>query len=240
MRRRAGTCAEPGCIATCPLPAHRLRNGHLNQMAYSLYLFVRDVANGDLVEWIDDRVAQAVKLTNPDRVNVLIEPLRNVYGISDKVLALGLSDILIGAAGVRPAWLEVGVQLIAVDTLVHNFLHRTGILQSVQGSASLRRKLLPARRLCRYHPNNRQPHRRPAVQPGLPQRLSPVRAARRSGGIAARTGLDICNGNRLDDRHRCQNRHCQAVPRVRPNSSEISRVKSVAYIGIVKYFSIEF
>jgi hypothetical protein len=22
-------------------------------------------------------------------------------------------------------------------------------------------------------------------------------------------GLDICNGNRVDDRHRCQNRHCR-------------------------------
>jgi hypothetical protein len=36
--------------------------------------------------------------------------------------------LLIGAADVRPRWLEVGVHLIAVDTLVHNFLHRTGIL----------------------------------------------------------------------------------------------------------------
>jgi hypothetical protein len=33
-----------------------------------------------------------------------------------------LSGILIGAADDRPGWLEVGVQLIAVDTLVHNFL----------------------------------------------------------------------------------------------------------------------
>ena len=54
--------------------------------------------------------------------------MRNVYGVADKVLAMGLSDILIGAADVRPGWLEVGVHLIAVDTLVHNFLHRTGIL----------------------------------------------------------------------------------------------------------------
>jgi hypothetical protein len=50
------TCAEPDHIATCPLPTHRLRNGHLNQMAYSLYLFIRDVADGDLVGWIDDRL----------------------------------------------------------------------------------------------------------------------------------------------------------------------------------------
>ena len=41
---------------------------------------------------------------------------------------MALSGILIGAADVRPRWLEVGVHLIAVDTLVHNFLHRTGIL----------------------------------------------------------------------------------------------------------------
>jgi hypothetical protein len=33
-----------------------------------------------------------------ERATALIEPLRNVYGVSDKVLAMGLSDILIGAA----------------------------------------------------------------------------------------------------------------------------------------------
>ena len=42
--------------------------------------------------------------------NALIEPLRNVYGVSDKVLAMALSGILIGAADVRPKWLEVGAQ----------------------------------------------------------------------------------------------------------------------------------
>ena len=50
------TCTAPDHIATCPLPSHRLRNGHLNQLAYSLYLFIRDVADGDLVGWIDDRL----------------------------------------------------------------------------------------------------------------------------------------------------------------------------------------
>jgi hypothetical protein len=32
------TCAEPDAIGACPLPSHDLRNGHLNQMAYSLFL----------------------------------------------------------------------------------------------------------------------------------------------------------------------------------------------------------
>ena len=88
------TCAEPDHIANCPLPTHRLRNGHLNQIAYSLYLFIRDVADGDLVGWIDDRLGQANDQAAPDRStragNALIEPLRNVYGVSDKVLAMAL------------------------------------------------------------------------------------------------------------------------------------------------------
>jgi hypothetical protein len=132
------TCAEPDHIATCPLPTHRLRNGHLNQIAYSLYLFIRDVANGDLVGWIDERLEQANDQAPPDPLaqarNALIEPLRNVYGVSDKVLAMALSGILIGAADVRPKWLEVGASMIAIDTLVHNFLHRTGILKRFEAA----------------------------------------------------------------------------------------------------------
>jgi hypothetical protein len=47
------TCAEPEHIGGCPLPSHDLRNGHLNQTAYSLFLFIRDLADGDLIGWID-------------------------------------------------------------------------------------------------------------------------------------------------------------------------------------------
>ena len=36
------TCSEPDHIDACPLPSHQLRNGRLNQMAYSLFLFTRD------------------------------------------------------------------------------------------------------------------------------------------------------------------------------------------------------
>jgi hypothetical protein len=34
--KTSGTCAEPDHIAACPLPGHPLRNGRLNQTAYSL------------------------------------------------------------------------------------------------------------------------------------------------------------------------------------------------------------
>ena len=206
--KTSSTCAEPNHRGGCPLPRHRLRNGHLNQMAYSLHLFVRDVANGDLVGWIDDRVAHVDELASPDRVNALIEPLRNVYGISDKVLALGLSDILIGAADVRPAWLEVGVQLIAVDTLVHNFLHRTGILNRFSaahpyGAGCYRSgNCADIIRLISSQLDARQFNR---VFPQVFPRFVQLGIWR----YCSQAGLDICNGNRLDDRHRCQNRHCR-------------------------------
>ena len=206
------TCTEPDHIAACPLPTHRLRNGHLNQIAYSLYLFIRDVADGDLVGWIDDRLNQASDQTAPDSWTeartALIEPLRNVYGISDKVLAMALSGILIGAADVRPKWLEVGVQLIAIDTLVHNFLHRTGILSRFKaahpygpgcyrsgGCADIVARI--AREIDARAFNRTFPAYFPRfVQLAIWQYCS-------------QQGLDICNGNRLDDRHRCQNRHCR-------------------------------
>ena len=55
----------------------------------------------------------------------LIEPLKEVYGVSDKVLMMTLSQLLVGASGSRRHWFEVGGSMIAVATLVHNFLHRT-------------------------------------------------------------------------------------------------------------------
>ena len=38
-RKTDQTCAEPGHFDSCPLPRHALRNGRLNQTAYSLHLF---------------------------------------------------------------------------------------------------------------------------------------------------------------------------------------------------------
>jgi hypothetical protein len=50
------SCSEPDHLDSCPLLRHRLRNGRLNQTAYSFFLFVRDVAKSDLIGWINDRL----------------------------------------------------------------------------------------------------------------------------------------------------------------------------------------
>ena len=63
--KTSGTCAELDYIAACPLPCHPLRNGRLNQTAYSLYLFIRDVAGGDLINWIDQQLRAADTNNDP-------------------------------------------------------------------------------------------------------------------------------------------------------------------------------
>src|SRR5712691_4348686 len=127
----SGTCTEPEHLSGCPLPRHELRNGRLNQLAYSLFLFVRDLASGDLVAWIDRRLAEGDLPGSLHRLGrmreAVLAPLRQVYGVSDKVLSMALSDLLLASG--RPRWAEVGGSMIVADSLVHNFLHRTGILR---------------------------------------------------------------------------------------------------------------
>ena len=113
------TCSEPDHVDACPLPSHQLRNGRLNQMAYSLFLFIRDIADGDLVGWIDRQFQSADDPASPNRAARLREssigPLREVYGVSDKVLTMTLSCILLAAPKRLRLWHEVGASMIAIE-----------------------------------------------------------------------------------------------------------------------------
>jgi hypothetical protein len=121
---------------------------------------------------------------------------------------MALSSILLGAPKKLRLWQEVGASMIAVDTLVHNFLHRTGILQRfgadhAYGSACYRRggcaEIIEtvADRIdaSAFNPTF------PAVFPRFVQHAI--------WRYCARSGLDVCNGNRIDDAKRCANMDCQ-------------------------------
>jgi hypothetical protein len=206
------TCAEPDHLPGCPLPNHWLRNGRLNQTAYALHLFIRDIAGGDLVAWIDRRLKTAAKRAGPDRLArmrmALLDPLKEVYGVSDKILMMALSVLFLGAPGRRRRWLKVGGSMIAVDTLVHNFLHRTGILHRFRADH-------PYGVAC-YRPGGcadiidtvaqqidaRQFNRRfPATFPRFVQYAI--------WRYCSQNGLGICNGNQINDRKRCDNKQCE-------------------------------
>jgi hypothetical protein len=206
------TCAEPDHISHCPLPRHDLRNGRLNQSAYSLFLFIRDIADGDFVGWIDRQLKTDDGPRSPDRLarmrSSLIEPLREVYGVSDKVLTMALSCILLGAPKSVERWIEVGGSMIAIDTLVHNFLHRTGILRRFQAEHSYEIACYrpggcaDILQIVAEHIDARQ------FNPSFPK-VFPRFVQHAIWRYCSQSGLDICNGNRIDDRCRCESKDCR-------------------------------
>ena len=138
----------------------------------------------------------------------LIEPMREIYGVSDKVLAMALSSLLLGAPKKMALWSEVGGSMIAVDTLVHNLLHRTGILarfnaNHLYGAACYRpggcTDIIAA---VAQRIDARQ------FNPTFPQTF-PRFVQHAIWQYCAQTRLDICNGNRIDDRKRCNNMDCR-------------------------------
>ena len=155
----------------------------------------------DFVGWIDRQLG-AVDSQTPDRLAALREaiigPLRNVYGVSDKVLAMAMSNLLLAAGNRRPLWVEVGATFVAVDTLVHNFLHRTGILKRLgadhpygdrcyrpRGCAEILHLLAANIDARQFNPAF------PATFPRFVQSAI--------WRYCAENGLAICNGNQIDD-----------------------------------------
>ncbi|MBC6718668.1 hypothetical protein H9Q09_21015 [Aurantimonas sp. DM33-3] len=212
-RKTAQTCTELQLLPSCPLPRHPLRNGRLSQGAYSLFLFIRDVCDGDLVSWLDERLEAADNPGHPERAalmrRALLEPMGHIFGVSNKLLSMALADLLLGGDPARERWVVTGASMIAIDTLVHNFLHRTGILRRFEaehpygpgcyepgGCADLIEELAQRTDARDFNPTF------PVVFPRFVQYAI--------WHFCAAGGLDICNGNKISDQHRCQSMVCPA------------------------------
>jgi hypothetical protein len=102
--------------------------------------------------------------------------------------------------------------LVAVDTLVHNFLHRTGILRRVGAEHTYGERCYRAGgcadilALLAAGIDARQ------FNPTFPKAF-PRFVQHAIWRYCAGDGFDICNGNRIDDDARCDNRHCQLFRR---------------------------
>jgi hypothetical protein len=207
-RKGRWECGEPDHRIECPLPRLAMRNGRLNQSAYGLALFLRDLTDDDLVGWIDYRLAIAPRpWTTAVLEAAVVQPLCGVFGVSNKVVSMAMADLLLGGDPSRAAWVEAGGQLIVIDTLVHNWLHRTGILASDEAEHSygsgcygpggcsdiVRRAAsrIDARRWCADYPQ---------TFPRLVQHAL--------WRFCAASELNVCNAVRIDDRAPCGNTGC--------------------------------
>jgi hypothetical protein len=127
--------------------------------------------------------------------------------VSNKVLSMALADLLLAGDPQRPLWTEAGAVMIAVDTLVHNFLHRTGILGRLgkdhaygtacyapAGCSEILERIaanIDAGRFNSAFPANFSRFVQHAVW-----------------AFCAEGGLDQCNGRQIDDRKRCTRTEC--------------------------------
>lgn len=215
FRKSAGSCGNSKALSRCPLPRHDLRNGRLNQAAYSLHLFLRDLCDDDFVGWIDRRLAAAHPGPSRDRISrlgrALIDPLKGVFGVSDKVLSMALSDFLTGADPNRPDWIAAGGGMIVIDTLVHNWFVRTGVLEAFgaghsygpacygpTGCAALVRRLAKSIDARRFNPDH------PRTFPRFVQKAIWRFCAMDHDGR--------CNGVRINDRKPCKDLTCPLGP----------------------------
>ena len=211
-RKAARTCAEPVLLDRCPLPRHALRKGGLNVAAYGLQLFVRDICDGDLVGWIDARLIAADPGEDAaDRAatmrEAIIAPLTHIPNTGHKLWSMILADLLLAGDSARERWVTTGASFVAVDTLVHSFLHRTGILlrfdaehrygdacYAPNGCAEIIGALADHIDAREFNPD--LPHVFPRfVQFAIWQ-------------FCAADHWNICNGNRIHDRRRCRQSTC--------------------------------
>ncbi len=110
-----------------------MKRGSLNQMAFSLYFFLRDVAGGDFYAYVKNHFGPGQPSNGAvnERLYALIKKITAITNVGPKLAHMALSGLFLTR---HFGWdyRELGLHMIAVDSLVHNFLHRTGILDSYQ------------------------------------------------------------------------------------------------------------
>ncbi len=209
-RKRVHTCAEPRFLPTCPLPKLDVRKGSLNVAAYSLALFFRDITNNDPVGWLDARLERADHLgdgANRARRlrDAVVLPFAEITGIGNKIASMVLADLLIGGDPTRERWVTAGGRMTAIDSLVHNTLARTGIIDA----RGLRHTMGAA---C-YQPGGCAD-----VIEQLAAELSsednatvlPRELQHAIWFFASEGGWAACNGRRINDQRGCDQRWCPA------------------------------
>ena len=213
-RRSTGTCSTPHHRLLCPVTTIPARKGTLAEAAIAFWLFVRDVAGGDLVGWIAARPPAADPgAAHPHRAtvmrSVLIDPLVHLPGIGPKVSSMILAELLLAGDPQRERWVTTGASFIAIDSLVHGFLHRTGILRRLEVDHA-------------YGPACHAPGGCADVVAALAERIDaqaldpahtqtfPRRLQHAIWQFCAEGGHHICNGTRINDTAPCAQGFCPA------------------------------
>lgn len=128
------SCNEPQFFKRCQLPKYNMRNGKLNQMVFSVYLFLRDSCEGDFIGFVKGRIGSPQQIAGIEEKelsktaeNLVIE-LDRIFNVGLKLSNMVMSGLFYSRVG-RWNYRRLHPHMVAVDTLVHAFLERTGTLK---------------------------------------------------------------------------------------------------------------
>lgn len=204
FRKTERTCHNPVAQPACPVPRLALRKGVLNEQAFSLFFFVRDVCHGDVVSYIDQMLDESAASDGAvdTKREMLLTSFTRIVGVERKLASMMLSSLLLAAGPDRSTWKQVGRSMIVVDSLVHNLLHRTGILFTFKAEH-------PYGARC-YSPAGCELVLRSltAVIAAREPTISPRSIQHAIWRFCAGDELAICNGNNIRDNRRCQLAWC--------------------------------
>src|SRR3954451_21438515 len=130
-----------------------------------------------------------------------------IHGASDKVLNMALADLLLGAAPERPLWQLAGSHMVAIDSLLHNLLHRTGTLSQCCAEHAYGPACYQPGRCADLVRRLAQEIDASAIDPSFPKAF-PRLVQHALWLFCAQDGLNICNGVQIDDERRCENSIC--------------------------------
>jgi hypothetical protein len=179
-------------------------------------LFVRDIGDNDLIAWIDRRLAASDPGPDPpDRgermAEALLEPLSHIYGIGERVWSMALADLLLGADLGRERWVTTGASMVVIDTFLHNHLHRTGSLRRFGAEHPYGARCYAAGRCADIVRGLAERVDARVFNPDFPA-CFPRFVQFAVWRLCSASELDVCNGNRIDDRDRCHNACCPVFP----------------------------
>ena len=102
----------------------------------------------------------------------------------------------------------VGASMIAIDTLVHNFWSAPAFWREFEANHSYGAACYQAGGCADIIDSVAQRIDARQFNPGFPQPF-PRFVQHAIWRYCAQSGLDVCNGNRIDDRKSCDNVYCQ-------------------------------
>ena len=139
----------------------------------------------------------------------VLGPVSEVFGVGRKVMSMALADLLLAGDPSRPHWIEAGAGMIAIDTLVHNYLIRSGALRSLGRSHAYGAGCYQPGGCADLIAQASAAFDATALNPVFPTDF-PRFVQHAIWQFCAAGGWDICNGNRVDDQRACRVAFCPA------------------------------